>query len=286
MGSGGTQVGDSVYYTYSNIDYRLRNDHAGRAFALLSTYGPAAPTRFGYSRNQVLVYIGNSGNDSDTCSGRYLTTSDRIELSRTCVFGNYGTFTVMHEYGHAYHYAALEPWRTYSCPNGSHSVEQSTNLQCAFVEGFADFFSVWVLQNRLPPSNSDYSNYLFEQNPYRTYGDGSMIEGAVAGLLLDMVDGSSDIDGISGDDDSLTWPGSYVSALIRTCSPGGQARIDGIDEFIYCAEQDVNARTANPYNSWRAYSSVTEGATEPTGWSAAVVRSFWLYNLYNSGVNP
>lgn len=288
-GAGGTAVGSAlnVYGSSSStLDYRLSNDHAGRTFDLLSQYGPTVPARFGgYTRNPVLVYVSTAGSDTDGCDGAYLSV-DRIDLTRTCVFGNYGTFVVLHEYGHAYQYKALEPERSYTCNSTDHFVDSAYTLSCAYVEGFADFFSAWVLQDRLPANGFDYSNYLFEINPYRDNGDGSKIEGAVAAFLLDMVDGSADADGLSGDDDSVTWPGSYVSDLIRTCSPGGLTSIDGIDEFIYCAEHDVTARLANPYDSWRTYASVTEGASEPAGWSAATVRSLWRYNLYNLGANP
>lgn len=287
-GPGGAAVGGTtdVWWTATEpIDVRLGNDHAGRVYELLRAYVPVAQSRFGLSRSGAIAYVSNAGTDADGCSARYDSGTDIIHQSRTCVFGDYGTFVTLHEYGHAFHYKALEPWRSYTCNSPTHAPDVAYTLSCGFVEGFGDFFAVWVLGSRVS-SGAYYSNRNFEQNPFRAIGDGSKIEGAVAAFLLDMVDATGDPDALAGDDDTLAWPASYMGALIRTCSPGGLTRIDGIDEFIYCAEQNVGARTANPYASWRTYGSVAEGATEPSGWTAAKVRSLWRYNLYNLGANP
>jgi hypothetical protein len=144
-------------------------------------------------------------------------------------------------------------------------------------------------------NNSNFGDYDAEVNDYRTIGDGARIETTVAAFWYDMVDGPSDPDGFSNetgvDDDHVTWPGGYVSDVISKCSVllAGTwiGKMDGIDEFIYCAEHDIaGPRAANPFGSFRSFSSFQETAAEPTGWSAATVRSLWRYNLYNLGSLP
>lgn len=194
-GAGGMQVGDSVYYYgTSNIDYRLRNDAAGRTFELLNRYAPTAAAKFGFTRSQVLAWVDQS---SSSCTGDYSVSTDRLNLTEGCLpDGVSGPFLVMHEYGHAYMYKALEAPRTpYSCPSMHGMYTQFAVLECSYVEGFADFFSAWLVQ-ALTPRGSDFSNETIESNPFPP-GDGSLMEGRVAAFFLDMVDSPSDTDGIA-----------------------------------------------------------------------------------------
>lgn len=118
-------------------------------------------------------------------------TVDRILSNQTRVFGEDGRWVTVHEYGHAFHRVALEPMASYFCSDdGEHSVGGAYTLSCALGEGFPDFFAAWVAGDRLTSSYGN-SDYWFEQNGYRGNGDGSIIEGAVAGFFLDLVDSSS-----------------------------------------------------------------------------------------------
>jgi hypothetical protein len=55
--------------------------------------------------------------------------------------------------------------------------------------------------------------------------------------------------------------------------------LDGIDQFIYCAERSLSGRTLG--TNFRFYNSFNEAATEPPTWSTTMVRRLWRYNLYN-----
>jgi hypothetical protein len=163
------------------------------------------------------------------------------------------------------------------------------------VEGFADFFGVWIPSDRLTgPGGSRFSDVLAESNTYRTIGDGAKIEGAVAGFIYDIVDGPADPDGPNNetgvDDDTITWPATYVSDLISKCDAQVVGiwftAIDGIDEFIHCAEHDTSGpNAANPFGTFRN-EPFRETAVEPSGWSATTVRSLWRFNLYGLGGLP
>jgi hypothetical protein len=159
------------------------------------------------------------------------------------------------------------------------------------VEGFADFFSGWVGGHKLTQGwNGGFlTDNALEENPWRSIGDGSRIEGPIAGFFYDLVDGADEPDGTTnaadGEEafDGATYPGSYVADLLRTCQltnpPAYLSELDGIDQFVYCAEQSLEARTLG--TNWRTYTSFSEGATEPVTWSRDMIRKLWRYNLYN-----
>lgn len=270
-------------------DLRAANDFAAHTYIVLSRQIPDANTRFGRSRPRITVRVA----DADPNYGIYYSSGDdRIATNYTRVFGEDGEFVSTHEFGHAFHYKAIEAPGPHDCTDGRHSINVPDLMGCAFVEGFADFFSIWVAGERLTTSWSPAfaSDNALESNPWRSLGDGSRIEGAVAAFLYDLVDapGSPDSPSNSSDGDEsfdgVSFSGSYVADLIKTCSlsnPGDFAvsKLDGIDQFIYCAERSV---TATPLGvNWRSYTSFTEGATEPSFWSLAVIRRLWRYNLYN-----
>src|SRR5262245_51308304 len=94
-----------------------------------------------------------------------------------------GSHTLLHEYGHAYHWKAIGGPRIDSQDPGCtiHNFTTTETLQCAFSEGFADFFAAWVGGGRLRNSADAIhaSDYAIELNPYRTIGNGALNEGAV-----------------------------------------------------------------------------------------------------------
>jgi hypothetical protein len=189
----------------------------------------------------------------------------------------------MHEYGHAFHYKAVESPSSYSCTNNTHSIHIPNLYSCAFVEGFADFFSIWVAGPDLTTgwTGGYATDNALEQNPWRTTGDGSRIEGAAAAFMYDLVDGASEPDGLDESFDTATYPGSYVLNAIGGCAFGpnnSPHTLDGMDQFVYCVERSTSAQPLGV--NWRAYSSVQSPAP-PAGWSAAVVRKLWRYNFYN-----
>jgi hypothetical protein len=264
------------------------NDHAARVYLRLSQYIPVGNARFGRSRGPVQIWASNLPADSIT---RYVLSADRIEYGSRRVFGADGEFVVMHEYGHAYHYYAIEPY-TQNCPS-PHPIDALTNFNCAFHEAFADVYAVWLAGARMPPP-AFYSGRTIEQNQFRGLGDGARIQGAVGGFLLDLVDDVGDPDFVTGDDDGVTYPASYLAAVMQTCRFDFplQLTIDTVDRLVYCAERNLGAGAGSPYGNWQRFGYFSELATEPVSgtpryhWSPTAIRALWRYNLFNLGALP
>ena len=53
-------------------------------------------------------------------------------------------FLVPHEYGHSFHFEAIDPWveTSYYCGPNGHHLDSAYTSSCAYIEGFADFFAV------------------------------------------------------------------------------------------------------------------------------------------------
>ena len=216
------------------------------------------------------------------------------------MFGQDGLFVTVHEYGHAYHYVAIEPWpNTYGCAPGGHQPAVPYSLACAFVEGFADFFAGWILANRLT-SAYGYSDYNWE---YRSYAgvNGLITEGAAAGFFYDLADGSSDLDAAGNTTayeeafDNAVYPGSFIANIIANCSPYTQTStgnvfadpLDGMDQVVYCVEGHVNAEIIGPTygNYWRTQWDAVSwypSFSWPAGYSGTTVRTLWKWNFYRT----
>src|SRR6476661_1791210 len=279
-------------------DMRVINDDAAATYLLLSRRIPQAFAKFGSSRGTIKVYVAQG--TSNNTYGPVYNTSDVIKTNFLHTVAPEAEFATNHEYGHAFHHEAIEAYPSVNCP-APHFVAVASGLGCAFVEGFADFFGVWVGGDSLGfnPSNPgelDRTDYYIETNPYRSIGDGSTIEGAVAAFFYDLVDGTAERDNanntgkLSESFDAVTYPGSYVAQVIRNCSltlaQGGQySTIFAIDQFVYCAERSLSAQSLTQYfpTDNQTYTSFTEGATEPPTWNSADIRRLWLYNLYTVG---
>lgn len=273
------------------LNLAVVNDAAAHTFLTLRDVVPRTQTKFGRSLWQMTVWV----SETDPNFGIYYdVANERVLINYTRVWtGEDGVFVAAHEYGHAFHYEAIEAPRSYYCsPNGQHGTTTEYTLSCALVEGFADFYAAWLLEDKLT-----YWDYDLETNPYRVYGDGAIIEATVAAFLYDLVDNNTERDaqnnsvGASEGFDSVAFPGSYIADLIGTCSTkylSGQgyawySAIDGIDEFAYCAERELSSQALTSYFPTRStyFYDVTEGATEPSGWGMTAIQNLWLYNLYN-----
>ena len=287
-GKNGVGAGGSAGYFLDGgtVEFHVINDYAAHVFSILRESIPRAVSMFGRSRSVTQVYV----NNQDTTGGiNYNTGDDIIRTNLTRVFTQDGHFVTNHEYGHAFQYKAIENWTGYACTNNQHSISVPNQLSCAFVEGFADFFSGWVGGPTLTVgwTNGYLTDNALEVNPWLALGDGSRIEGPVASFFYDLVDGANEPDGPNntpdGDEsfDTATFPGSYVSDLLSTCGFPFVTKLSGIDQFIYCAERSLEAYSLG--TSWRSYGSFSESATEPPGWSKDLVRLLWRYNLYNVG---
>lgn len=295
QGQAGAAVGSFMFSSGQGGQYgvKVANDPAAHVYTVLRNDIPLGFAKFGRTRSAITVYVSTT----DPSYGIFYDPDvDRILMNYTRVFsgsgGQDGYFVINHEYGHAFQFKAIEPWAVYSCNGNSHSINVANLLQCAFVEGFADFYSGWVGGARLTTgwSGGFLTDNALEANPWRGLGDGARIEGSVAAFFYDLVDGTGEPDGASntadGEEsfDGATYPGLYVADVLRTCGfntglPGAVTKLDGIDQFIYCAERSLTGRTLG--TGFRLYSSFTESATEPGSWNTTMVRRLWRYNLYN-----
>jgi hypothetical protein len=211
-----------------------------------------------------------------------------------------GLFTTIHEFAHAFHYVAVEPWGAYSCSNNEHFFTETENLSCAFVEGFADFLTFWTSGGRfgVSPYGADFglenNRYLYPGTPTNppTSGDGMRVEAAVAAFLYDLVDDGSEPDSPSNTTggseawDNLSVTPAWLLDVMRFCKLSGViTRLTGPDELIYCLERGTGAFAASQAFSgaWRSRSSVSMEQTLPT-YSSTDIRTLWRYNFY--GVYP
>jgi hypothetical protein len=279
----------SDYVQGDFIDLRAAIDHAFRVhFRIEQTIGPKAPTVFG-GRTRPHITIKTTNVDNSFTSF-YSPSGDYIDLNEQSVFFGYGEFTIPHEYGHAFQYRAIEPWGDGSCYSGPHYVDVANTPYCAFVEGFADFFSGIV--GGANQINYAFSDWGWENQNYTD--DGWRTEGRVAGFLYDTVDTGAEPDGVSngpdGDDDHVQLTGKWLADLMQQCSITTSfgivlTRLTAIDQLIYCMEGDVSAQFLGL--GWQTVAlAVSPNTPTPTGWSKAAVRATWQWNLYSVGALP
>jgi hypothetical protein len=280
------------------------NQYAGYVFSTYNKHVPAARALFGRSRPAAITTWVSATDGSypiqycqaiNTSYG--CTRADVIMQNHTRVFDEDGIFVTMHEYGHSFHHRAIEALPgTYSCNPNGHSIDVPYSLSCAFVEGFADFFAVYLLSSRL--TNTWYSDYTFESRSFAG-PSGLITEGAAAGFFYDLVDGTGQTDSYSNtvseeSFDNAAYPASFIANIIANCAPYYRTstgayvytyNLDGMDQVVYCIEGNVNAETVGPTygTGWRTtWEGVTWSPTfsYPTGYSATTVRKLWTWNFY------
>ncbi len=269
----------------------------GRTFATMAYIGPIARQRFGVSRPAIRIALDVA--DVAGVGGRYRASDDRIDFGPARLGGSEAEqefFLIAHEYGHAFHYVAIEPWASYRCEGGIHAFRVANTLSCAFVEGFAHFFAAWIGGGRLDFDEADVnfaSDRVIEENLYRSFNaDGARTPGMVAAFLYDVADDAGSPDGpgnvADGDElfDPVSVPGTEIARLIRQCQlTSSQARcpvataLDGIDQFIYCAEAAAGPGLGR---RWRSYQAIDNGG-RPDLWNPAAFRLLWGRDLFPAG---
>ena len=271
----------------NSTDTVTHEPNASVVFNNHNKYNLQANALFGRSRGQMRYVVDPSNYNSNA----YYPTTDHIEIHNSGIWNSYGRFAVTHEYGHAFHFRAIDPpsapkaWDV--CPN-PHGYTQATTSWCAYTEGVASFFAHVMLRNDvLSYQNPGLDNWRTESNLEATagLGQGLNVEGLFARLLWDMFDDASTPDGITGDDDSMTMSAAQIADIMLNCrmhSPNSYL-LGYSDQFVYCAEGGVNnARYVAPaayQSAWGLYGTLTWDA--PTSRPAlADFRPRWLYNLY------
>lgn len=282
-GAGGAFWADE--YAGERVDFPVNNNQAAQVFKNHVRYASQASSLFGRTRPPITYRVSNS----TTGIAKYEPSGDFIRLYTDNVWGRPGLETTVHEYGHAFHYVAIDPWSTYVCsPDGNHGPGAALTTSCAYIEGFANFFAARVI-NAVDGSSSNtdqLSQQRFEENNWRLIGhNGLLDEGMFAALLLDVVDGNSDDDGIPGDDDSMSLSLFELTQIMNRCrlwSPS-TGLLSHSDQFVYCAVSSVAERTHVPapfMPSWGVYGSVSYDSPVVLPLSSAF-RAAWLRNLYN-----
>ncbi len=285
-------------YGGESFELKAANDYAARVFVDLTEGIPVMFSKLGRTRARVYVEV----SDTDQHFGIFYCATgveagcrgaDMIQTNYTRVFGEDGLFVSTHEYAHAFHYYAIEPWATYVCTDNAHGFTETENLSCAFVEGFADFASMWVGGSRLTtnPYGGDYGlehNTTIGQstNPPAD-GDGVRVEAAVAAFLYDLVDGANEPDSFAntadGDEsfDAAAYAGTWISDVIQYCTVGADSRLDGADQLVYCMENTTDARPESERwsTAWRVPGAITWSGPV-TQQNQAVIRKLWKYNFY------
>lgn len=286
-GPSGANAGAPMYITPSiPKQFLITNNNAGLAFFTHQLYNDVAPAYFGASRGKIRYEVNNVAPQL----GAYFSGSDKITFGAE-YFGDGMKAVVTHEYGHAFHWAAIDNWVSTSGCVGNHFKDVPNTTGCAYKEGFADFFSA-LMRSHVDGSFSSiwFAPDSLENNDGRSLGaNGVLVEARIASLMWDLVDGAFSPDVTPGlDDEGMSVWAAGLRNIMRNCrmySPGTYL-VSHSDQFVYCAEGTVNARIYAPTSAgWGYYGSLSFDA--PTSLPPnPLVRQNWLYNLYNSGPTP
>jgi hypothetical protein len=221
-------------------------------------------------------------------------TSERIffrSYSSNLWFGGWASFIAGHEYGHAYQESfGGVPSADSGCDY--HELNSVESLECAFREGWANYFAAATMPPH-PVNGLEYYYRFRDGYDLATSGhtDGSRIEGAVAGFLVNLtghVNGDWSI--------SPVVPGSYVHNVQRYCEHETYnpwafqhtwQRRTGIDHVVYCMENSVSLSGLNASNYFtsrdRRPRNQRDGVADP---SRDLIRTRWMRSLYNQTWNP
>ena len=235
---------------------------------------------FDQGRVQVPVKV-----DTAASYSYYDYAGDTIVIKSSLVFSLAVEEITAHEFGHSLHHEGFEglagpPF----CQ--VHGLPAYTTLKCAYDEGFAAYHAAVTrpdVLTGLADDLEDNAYLLVNSNPDGSNPndpDGSVIEGAVAAFLFDLTDGANETH------DAVSFPGSYVADVMRTCFVGDGVGVpihaDGIDHFIRCLEKQVDSGI-NGYFYYRSPASTTqsESASEPGSWNLTNIRTLWKKNLFD-----
>ncbi len=264
---------------------KVINNDAAQVFLNHLRYNVAASAMFGRSRGPITYRVSNGA----VSATNYQPGLDYIRIGPNQAIDRGGVINVVHEYGHAFHYVAIEPWATYQCgsPDNYHDPDLPYTTSCAFVEGFADFFAARVI-NSIDGALSfgdGLRQGILEDNQTRTVGNGVLIEATLAAFLLDLVDTASDVDGIAGDDDAVAISLYDLSQIMKECRPTSPTTslLGGSDQMVYCVAGSIDERAFVPswaIGSWVVHGGISYDASTPLP-SQSLVRALWRLNFYD-----
>jgi hypothetical protein len=170
-------------------------------------------------------------------------TLGHIYLNSGDVAGAYGCDTVLHEMGHAVMWYAYDQSMPLSCPEYvisgcyNHQTQVSTSTKCAWMEGWANFWSMAV-QN-----HTSLWGYNLENPTWGTSGwdNGDTVEGRVAGTLWDIYDSNNDGFDIYSDGFNEMWDtfSHQTDNTFAEFYDAWKLRSHNQQEFLACAYQNT-----------------------------------------------
>lgn len=314
LGENGAMAGAFGASSGGTLNLQAANDYAARVFLDLALHGPAMITKFGFNKGQVVAWVstGNLNYGPNWCSTSFqgCPGNDLIRTNFGKVFQQpgdgykwAGLFVTVHEYGHSYHWYAVEPWSFEGpdcLPGFPHQWEIKNSLRCAFVEGIANWLAMTTIGSTIDhsPFGGDYGlevNVQFYPAGFPTNpppppdNDGVLVEGSVASLLYDVIDNGSEADGPNNETgttepnvENLAAVPNAILQRLKYCRINGTiTALSGMDQFVYCLEGNTSAYAVASLLSpaWRSYSTVSFDQGVPV-LNSAEVRAAWEYNLY------
>lgn len=230
-----------------------------------------------------------------------------IAYAGNMIWGEYGVMVAAHEHGHLWQDRKL--WQSPD-QNGLlrfwsrdcqrlHPPESSSTLPCAIGEAFADWYAVVVRETELPTwKNQLETNYYYKNctpgpSPRGNVvcaTDGSIIQGAIAAMFWDIIDGT-----FGESHDFIQRSPQTLADAIKSCRvhAGEWIGYTGVDHLIFCIENRFPYRVAIRHPTTGRDTTAFLFQTRATNRQPAAAnglafepqsenfRRMWLVNLYS-----
>lgn len=251
-----SECGDTIS-VIGRRDVYMPWNHLNEAAELITSH-------FGHSRNPVPWEV-----DHDRTTSSYWYTP----ISEGITFGSLSydeRWVAAHEYTHALHHKGMGgSWGASNCK--VHHFHKVSSYECAFKEGLADY------GGNIGAPGDDYAPDWEDWDEGES-GTKGKIEGYIAALFHDLIDGGTETD------DETEYDGDYVMTVFSSCKTAGQRgefkiRND-VSDFVWCLENRVDEDEHDDhFPGIVAPRRVREAATEPDDWDADDIRATWTLNL-------
>jgi hypothetical protein len=277
-------------------DYQVGSGRGKVWHNMLSILGTTEQA-FNQSRSFLDVVVSTSSG----CTGYFHSGStDWVQICSDHFWGEDGRFNTAHEVGHAFHNGALGGIQG-SC-SGPHYILAAHSLECALLEGFANFFAIAVEGDSIPDLDSAYEwNWAvsdahdWKETLYPDLDEGEWCDD----LQFPCPSGPWTTDGARAELAVATflhavaaeYGAAFVGDVLEVCQvrvSGTWYQAHGIDHLIYCLERRVEDYPADGYfptrgvqpNDWSASISL------PGGWDADVIEGLGKPRLYPIPPDP
>ena len=187
---------------------------------------------------------------------------------------------LLHEYGHHVQHRIYEDNHNSEIPPcDSHNFDEFLLESCGWSEGWAWFFSTWMLDENLVSlglgfDNVDFENTLMNVNTRDEESflrsdsfDGSKNEGWVAATLWDIIDGT----GESGNDDIANLESKLWQAFVTNDA-----------QTIFEFESDWDSVSSNSLNSIFDLNTIREDTGEAPPTDSIILKENWQVSLPSS----